>query len=55
MGAIVVAIMVGLVAVGLVFGIIALSAVVLAGMKVVNAAHDGRGWFVNHRSRRRAH
>ena len=53
MGAIVVAILVGLAAVGLVCGIIVLSAVALAGMKVVNAAHDGRGWLVNRRSRRR--
>ncbi len=52
MGAIVVAIVVGLAAVGLVCGIIVLSALALAGMKVVNAAHDSRSWLINYRSRR---
>jgi hypothetical protein len=51
MGAIVVAIVVGLVAVGLVVGIVVLSALALAGMKAVNAAHESRSWFINRRRR----
>ncbi|MEU5849575.1 MULTISPECIES: hypothetical protein [Saccharopolyspora] len=49
MGAIVVAMVVGLVAVGLVVGIVIFSALALAGMKAVNAAHESRSWFVNRR------
>lgn len=51
MGAIVVAMVVGLVAVGLVVAIVIFSALALAGMKAVNAAHEGRSWFVNRRRR----
>ncbi|MDA3625067.1 hypothetical protein [Saccharopolyspora oryzae] len=51
MGAIVVAMFVGLVAVGLVVGIVVFSALALAGLKAVNAAHEGRSWFVNRRQR----
>ncbi|MEV0085690.1 MULTISPECIES: hypothetical protein [Saccharopolyspora] len=49
MGAIVVAMVVGLVAVGLVVGIVIFSALALAGMKAVNAAHESRSWFINRR------
>lgn len=52
MGALAVAIVVGIAGVVLVFGIIVLSAVAVAGMKIVSAAHDSRGWLVNHRSRK---
>ncbi|MGP4015361.1 hypothetical protein [Saccharopolyspora sp. 5N708] len=51
MGAIVVAIVVGLVAVGLVVALVIFSALALAGLKVVNAAHESRSWFVNRRRR----
>ncbi|MGI8308565.1 hypothetical protein [Saccharopolyspora sp. ASAGF58] len=51
MGAIVVAMVVGLVAVGLVVAIVIFSALALAGMKAVNAAHESRSWFVNRRGR----
>ncbi|WP_190820795.1 hypothetical protein [Saccharopolyspora pogona] len=51
MGAIVVAMVVGLVAVGLVVAIVIFSALALAGMKAVNAAHESRSWFVNRRRR----
>lgn len=49
MGVIVVAMVVGLVAVGLVVAIVILSALALAGMKAVNVAHESRSWFVNRR------
>lgn len=49
MGAIVVAIVVGLVAVGLVIAVVVLASLALAGLKVVNAAHDGGSWLVNKR------
>lgn len=49
MGAIVVAIAVGLVAVGLVVGIIALATLMIVGLKAVNTAHEGRSWYVNRR------
>ncbi|MGW1676835.1 hypothetical protein [Saccharopolyspora sp. NPDC002376] len=51
MGAIVVAMFVGLVAVGLVVGLVIFSALAIAGLKAVNAAHEGRSWFVNRRQR----
>ncbi|WP_199740604.1 hypothetical protein [Saccharopolyspora rhizosphaerae] len=51
MGAIVVAIVVGLIAVGLVVGIVALGALMLTGLKVVNAAHESRSWYVNRKHR----
>ncbi|GAA2330790.1 hypothetical protein GCM10009854_02060 [Saccharopolyspora halophila] len=50
MSAIAVAMLVGLVAVGLVVGIIALSALMLTGLKAVNAVHEGRSRLVNRRS-----
>jgi TRAP-type uncharacterized transport system fused permease subunit len=52
MSAIVVAIAVGVVAVGLVVGVVALSALVLGGTKVVSAVHDGGTWFANRLHRR---
>jgi hypothetical protein len=55
MGAIVVAIAVGLVAVGLVVGLVVLSAFALAGLKVMNAAHDGRSWFIDRWQQRHLH
>jgi hypothetical protein len=54
MGAIVVAMFVGLVAVGLVVGLIAFSALALAGLKAVNAAHESRSRFINRRQRHRS-
>ncbi|GAA0524973.1 hypothetical protein GCM10011581_15130 [Saccharopolyspora subtropica] len=51
MGAIVVAIVVGLVAVGLVVALVIFSTLALAGLKAVNAAHESRSWFVNRRRR----
>jgi hypothetical protein len=51
MGAIVVAMVVGLVAVGLVAAIVIFSALALAGMKAVNAAHESRSRFINRRPR----
>lgn len=51
MGAIVVAMVVGLVAVGLVVGLVIFSALAVAGLKAVNAAHESRSWFVNRRHR----
>ncbi|GAA4620602.1 hypothetical protein [Saccharopolyspora hordei] len=51
MGAIVVAMIVGLIAVGLVVGLVIFSAVALVGVKAVNAAHEGRSKFVNRRRR----
>lgn len=47
MGAIVVAVTTGLVALGLVVGIIALAALALAGIKVISAAHESGTWLVN--------
>lgn len=49
MSAIVVALTLGLLAIGLVAGMIVLSAFALAGLKAINAAHDSRTWFVNRR------
>ncbi|MDI2028994.1 hypothetical protein QFW96_10245 [Saccharopolyspora sp. TS4A08] len=49
MGAIVVAMVVGLIAVGLVVGIIAFGALMIGALKAVNAAHEGRSWYVNRR------
>ena len=46
MGAIVVAIA-AVLAVGLVVGIVAMSALVLGGTKVLSAFHDGGTWFAN--------
>ncbi|GAA2809162.1 hypothetical protein [Saccharopolyspora taberi] len=54
MGAIAVAISVGLIAVGLVAAIIILSALVLFGLKAVNAAHEGGSWMSNRLQRRRS-
>lgn len=52
MSAIVVAMITGLVAVGLVAGIIALAALALAGIKVISAAHESGTWLLNrHRVR----
>ncbi|MCI2417175.1 hypothetical protein MOQ72_07055 [Saccharopolyspora sp. K220] len=51
MGAIVVAMVVGLVAIGLVVALVIFSALALAGLKAVNAAHESRSWFVNRRRR----
>lgn len=51
MGAIVVAIAIGVIAVGLVVGVVVLSALVLGGTKIVSAAHDGGMWFANRRYR----
>lgn len=53
MGAIVVAMFVGLVAIGLVAGIVIFSALAVVGLKAVNAAHESRGWFVERLQRRR--
>ncbi|GAB3295012.1 hypothetical protein [Parasphingorhabdus pacifica] len=53
MGAIVVAIFVGLLAVGLVAGLVVFSALALAGLRAVNAAHDGGTWFSNRLQQRR--
>ncbi|MBE9375023.1 hypothetical protein IQ251_11280 [Saccharopolyspora sp. HNM0983] len=55
MGAIVVAMTAGLVAIGLVAGIVALAALALAGIKVVSAAHESGSWLMNrpHRQRTR--
>lgn len=53
MGAIVVAIAAGVLAVGLVVGIVAMSAVVLGGTKVLSAFHDGGTWFANRLHRHR--
>jgi hypothetical protein len=47
MGAIVVAILIALCAVGLVGLIIVFSALAIAGLKALNAAHDSGTWFVN--------
>lgn len=55
MSAIVVALAVGFVAVGLVAGIIVLSAFALVGLKAINAAHDGRSWLVNRMQHQRSH
>ncbi|GAA3363292.1 MULTISPECIES: hypothetical protein [Saccharopolyspora] len=52
MGAIVVAIIVGLVAVGLVAAVLVFSALGIAGTKAINAVHDGGQWWVNRRARR---
>ena len=54
MGAIVVAITVGLIAVSLVAAMIILSAMVLFGLKAVNAAHDSGTWMTNRLQRRRS-
>lgn len=54
MGAIVVAIFVGLVAVGLVAGLLVLSVLAIAGLKAINAAHDGSTWVSDRLQRRRA-
>ncbi len=51
MSAIVVALTVGVLAVGLVVGMVVLSVLALAGLKAINAAHDGGSWYL---SRRRA-
>lgn len=53
MVAIVVAICVGLLAVGMVGLLIAFSTVALAGLKVLNAAHDGGTWLFGYLFRRR--
>ncbi|QUH05142.1 hypothetical protein HUO13_34100 [Saccharopolyspora erythraea] len=54
MGAIVVAITVGLVAVGLVAAMIILSALVLVGLKAANVAHVGGSWMSTRLRRRRS-
>ncbi|MBA8826979.1 Flp pilus assembly pilin Flp [Saccharopolyspora lacisalsi] len=54
MGAIVVAMLVGLFAIGLVAALVVLSTFVIAGLKAVTAAHDGSRWLVDHRHRRTA-
>ncbi|WP_433870266.1 hypothetical protein [Saccharopolyspora sp. CA-218241] len=54
MGAIVVATTIGLVAIGLVLGIVVLAVFALAGIKALNAAHDGRSRFVNRTQRQRS-
>lgn len=55
MGAIVVAIMVGLFAVGLVAALVIMSALVIAGLKAINVAHDSSSWLINHWHRRPTH
>lgn len=55
MSALVVATVAALAAVGLIVGVIVLAMVAIAGAKVVNAAHDGGTWFINHRQQRRSH
>jgi hypothetical protein len=55
MGAIVVAILVGLLAVGLVGLIVVFSALAIAGLKAMNAAHDGGTWFAERFRRRHPH
>ncbi|MDR7302515.1 hypothetical protein [Haloactinomyces albus] len=55
MGAIVVAIMVGLFAVGLVTALVVMSALVIAGLKVINVAHDGSSRLINYWHRRPTH
>lgn len=54
MGAFAVAVFVGLIALGLVAGLVVLSALALLGLKAVNAAHDGGTWFTNRMAQRRA-
>lgn len=49
MGAIVVAMTTGLVALGIVAAIIALAALALAGIKVISAAHESGTWLLNRR------
>lgn len=46
MGAIVVAMLVGLFAVGLVAALVVMSTIAIAGARVINAAHDGSNWLV---------
>lgn len=52
MGAIVVAIMVGLFAVGLVTALVVMSALVIAGLKAINVVHDGSNRLIGHWHRR---
>lgn len=52
MGAIVVAMSVGLLAVGLAGLLTVFSAIAVAGLKVLNAAHEGGTWLANHLHRR---
>lgn len=52
MGAIVVTMLIGLFAVSLVAALIVLSALAVAGVKAVTAAHDGGNWLVEHWPRR---
>ncbi|RCW46731.1 hypothetical protein DFQ14_10167 [Halopolyspora algeriensis] len=55
MGAIVVAIMVGLFAVGLVAALAVMSAFVVVGLKAINVVHDGSNWLIDHWHRRPTH
>ncbi|WP_461144291.1 hypothetical protein [Salinifilum aidingensis] len=48
MSAIVTALAVGAIALGLVASIVVFAVLALAGLKAVNAAHEGRTWFVDH-------
>ncbi|MFR9728669.1 hypothetical protein ACL03H_05515 [Saccharopolyspora sp. MS10] len=52
MGAIVVAAVVGIVALSLLAAVLVLSALGIAGTKAINAVHDGGQWWVNRRGRR---
>lgn len=53
MGAILVAIAVGLLAVGLVVGVVIFASVALAALKAVNAAHFGGSWLTSRRQQPR--
>lgn len=55
MGAIVVAMLVGLFAIGLVAALVVLSTLAIAGLKAVTVAHDGGTWLANHWHRRPSH
>ncbi len=54
MSAIVVAIVVGLVAVGLVSALVVFSALTVAGLKAINVAHEGGTWLTDRIRRHRA-
>lgn len=55
MGAIVVAAMVALFAIGLVAALVIMSTLVIAGLKALNVVHDGSSWLANHWHRRPTH
>lgn len=54
MSAIVTALAVGLIALGLAAGLVVFAMLALAGLKAIIFVHEGRSWFTDHVRHRRA-